>query len=107
MKCCTSSTIAKPSPTHLIAHGYLFLDQLVQSSANRQEGRERRLRDFYIKEALVFIDRNYQRDISIEEIAAVCGLNRSYFGKVFRDSVGESPQAYLFALSHGPCSPIA
>ena len=83
------------SPTHLIAHGYLFLDQLVQSSANRQEGRERRLRDFYIKEALVFIDRNYQRDISIEEIAAVCGLNRSYFGKVFRDAVGESPQAYL------------
>ncbi len=83
------------SPIHLIAHGYLFLDQLVQSSANRQEGRERRLRDFYIKEALVFIDRNYQRDISIEEIAAVCGLNRSYFGKVFRDAVGESPQAYL------------
>ena len=83
------------SPIHLIAHGYLFLDQLVQSSANRQEGRERRLRDFYIKEALVFIDRNYQRDISIEEIAAVCGLNRSYFGKVFREAVGESPQAYL------------
>ena len=83
------------SPIHLIAHGYLFLDQLVQSSANRQEGRERRLRDFYIKEALAFIDRNYQRDISIEEIAAVCGLNRSYFGKVFRDAVGESPQAYL------------
>ena len=86
---------SEASPTHLIAHGYLFLDQLVQSSANRQEGRERRLRDFYIKEALVFIDRNYQRDISIEEIAAVCGLNRSYFGKVFRDAVGESPQAYL------------
>ena len=83
------------SPIHLIAHGFLFLDQLVQSSANRQEGRERRLRDFYIKEALVFIDQNYQRDISIEEIAAVCGLNRSYFGKVFRDAVGESPQAYL------------
>ena len=86
---------SEASPIHLIAHGYLFLDQLVQSSANRQEGRERRLRDFYIKEALVFIDRNYQRDISIEEIAAVCGLNRSYFGKVFRDAVGESPQAYL------------
>lgn len=86
---------SEASPIHLIAHGYLFLDQLVQSSANRQEGRERRLRDFYIKEALAFIDRNYQRDISIEEIAAVCGLNRSYFGKVFRDSVGESPQAYL------------
>ena len=83
------------SPIHLIAHGYLFLDQLVQSSAGRQEGREHRLRDFYIKEALVYIDHNFQRDISIEEIARVCGLNRSYFGKVFRDAVGESPQTYL------------
>lgn len=83
------------SPVHLIAHGFLFLDQLVQSSADRHTGGERSLRDFYIREALTFIEQNYQRDISIEEIAAVCGLNRSYFGKVFRDSVGESPQTYL------------
>ncbi|MDD6522915.1 MAG: AraC family transcriptional regulator, partial [Gemmiger formicilis] len=41
------------------------------------------------------IDQNYQNDISIEDIAAVCGLNRSYFGKIFRDTVGESPQEYL------------
>ena len=83
------------SPVHLIAHGFLFLDQLVQSSADRRHNSERRLRDFYIREALAFIEQNYQRDISIEEVAAVCGLNRSYFGKVFRDAVGESPQAYL------------
>lgn len=83
------------SPVHLIAHGFLFLDQLAQSSAHRRPGSEHRLRDFYIREALTFIDQNYQRDISIEEIAEVCGLNRSYFGKVFRDAVGESPQTYL------------
>ena len=86
---------ADASPTHLIAHGFLFLDQLVQSSANRHPPGEYRLRDFYIKEALTFIEQNFQRDISIEEIAEVCGLNRSYFGKVFRGAVGESPQAYL------------
>ena len=73
----------------------MFLDKLVQCSAGRRSGGERRVRDFYIKEALTFIEQNYQRDISIEEIAAVSGLNRSYFGKVFRDAVGESPQAYL------------
>ena len=83
------------SPIHLIAHGFLFLDTLAQCSAQRRSGGERRVRDFYIKEALTFIEQNYQRDISIEEIAAVSGLNRSYFGKVFRDAVGESPQAYL------------
>lgn len=83
------------SPVRQIGQGFLFLDQLVQSSANKRLPSQRRLRDFYMKEALSFIEQNYQRDISIEDIAAFCGLNRSYFGKVFRDSMGESPQAFL------------
>ena len=79
---------ADASPVNLIAHGFLFLDSLVQSSAGRRAGGERRIRDFYVKEALTFIEQNYQRDISVEEIAAVSGLNRSSFGNVFRDAVG-------------------
>ena len=86
---------AEASPIHQIGQGFLFLDQLVQSSAGRRRQSQRRLRDFYMKEALSFIEQNYQQDISIEEIAAFCGLNRSYFGKVFRDTMGESPQAFL------------
>ena len=31
----------------------------------------------------------------IEDIAAVCGINRSYFGKIFRNSTGRSPQEFL------------
>lgn len=82
-------------PIHLIGHGFLFLEQLAACSATRRYFGERRLRDFYMREALSFIDQNYQNDISIEDIAAVCGLNRSYFGKIFRDTVGESPQEFL------------
>ena len=82
-------------PIHLIGHGFLFLEHLAACSATRRYFGERRLRDFYMREALSFIDQNYQNDISIEDIAAVCGLNRSYFGKIFRDTVGESPQEYL------------
>lgn len=83
------------SPTRLIGQGFLFLDQLVQSSANRQTHSDKRLRDFYIKEAMSFIELNYQRNISVEEIAAACGLNRSYFGKLFRTAMGEPPQSFL------------
>lgn len=83
------------SPIRLIGHGFIFLDQLVESSAAKHSQSERRLRDFYMKEALTFIEQNYQRDVSIEEIAAFCGLNRSYFGKVFRATMGEPPQAFL------------
>ena len=47
-----------------------------------------------MKEALSFIEQNYQRDVSVEDIAAFCGLNRSYFGKLFRDTMGESPRRF-------------
>ena len=30
-----------------------------------------------------------------EEIASACGINRSYFGKIFRKSIGRSPQEFL------------
>lgn len=83
------------NPTRLIGHGFIFLDQLVESSAHKRTHGEKRLRDFYMKEALDFIEQNYQRDISIEEMAAFCGLNRSYFGKIFRNTMGEPPQAFL------------
>lgn len=83
------------SPTRLIGQGFIFLDQLVQSSAGRRSHSDKRLRDFYMKEAMSFIEQNYQRDISIEDIAAACGLNRSYFGKLFRSAMGEPPQSFL------------
>ena len=34
-------------------------------------------------------------DISVEDIAESSGLNRSYFGKIFRESVGKTPQEFL------------
>ena len=89
------------NPLHLIGHGFLFLSQLVESSAYHSNQNVRRLRDFYIKEALSYIESNFQRDITIEEIAAFCGLNRSYFGKVFRETMGESPQAFLLHYRMG------
>lgn len=44
---------------------------------------------------LSFIEQHYSEDISIEDISSFCGLNRSYFSKVFRDTMGESPQGFL------------
>ncbi len=71
------------SPFHLIGHLYLFIDSLVRSSTSTPLYSGNRLRDFYIKEAISFIEQNFQNDITVENIAASCGLNRSYFGKIF------------------------
>lgn len=83
------------SPFHLIGHLYLFIDCLNRSAASVRLQQKGRIRDFYIKEALTYIEQNFQNDISVEDIASVCGLNRSYFGKIFRDTVGKSPQEFL------------
>ncbi len=83
------------SPFHLIGHLYLFLDYLTRSSASTHIQQGSQLRDFYIHEALHFIEHNFQNDISVEDIASVCGLNRSYFGKIFKEAVGKSPQDFL------------
>lgn len=83
------------SPFHLIGHLYLFIDYLSRSSASLRLSQEGRVRDFYIKEALTYIEQNFQNDISVEGIAEFCGLNRSYFGRIFKETVGRSPQEFL------------
>lgn len=83
------------APFHLIGHLYLFLDYLIRSITPVHSSSGKRLQDFYIKEALTYIEQNFQNDISVEDIAAVCGLNRSYFGKIFKDAIGKTPQQFL------------
>ena len=86
----------KDAPSfHLIGHLYLFLDYLTRSITPVQPQVHGKLRDFYLKEAISFIECNFQNNISIEDIAQNCGLNRSYFGKIFKDTFGKSPQEFL------------
>lgn len=83
------------SPFHLIGHLYLFLDYLTRSAAFLNVQKGSKLQDFYVKEALTFVEQNFQNDISVEDIASNCRLNRSYFGKIFKHAVGKSPQEFL------------
>lgn len=83
------------TPLHLIGHLYLFLDYLTRSSSGQKKLQSGKLQDFYVREALSFIEQNFQNDISVEDIAAFCNLNRSYFGKIFKGAVGQNPQEFL------------
>ena len=83
------------SPLHLMGHLYLFIDYLARSTEGIKVNNGSKLRDFYIHEALEYISHNFQNDISVEQIADICGLNRSYFGKIFKEAVGVTPQEFL------------
>ena len=49
----------------------------------------------YVKSAINFIRLKYSEPITVEEIAAACGLNRSYLTRLFKHATGYTPQSYL------------
>lgn len=83
------------SEYHLIGHLYLFLDYLRRSVEAPIAVSGNSLKDHYMHEAMTYIEGNFQNQISVEEIAVFCGLDRSYFGRIFRDYTGKSPQEFL------------
>ena len=87
----------KASPFHLIGHLYLFFDAMLRSITPETNTGRKRLQDYYIHEALTYIEQNFQNDITVEDIAKICGLNRSYFGKIFKGSTGKTPQQFLLS----------
>ncbi len=86
---------AERSPLRLTGLGMIFLDEIVRTSKTRIEVEKKSLRDFYMREALNYIEGNYMHDISIEEIADASGLNRSYFSRIFKETFNLSPQRFL------------
>ena len=82
----------------LIGQFYLLLDRMIQYSSTRRESQDGKLSEFYAKEAIRYIEGHYTEDITVEEIAKNCQLERSYFGKIFKGVIGQSPQEYPNAL---------
>ncbi len=89
-----------PNASHLQLVGYLyfFLDALIQTSSTRRKPREKQLQDFYIHEAINYMEANYHRELTVEEIANACQLNRTYFSKLFKARKGCPPQEFLIRL---------
>lgn len=83
------------SSMELIGHLYLFLDGLIRYSASKKQLQGGKLSEFYAREAVMYIEHNYARNITVEDIAKRCQLDRSYFGKIFKNVVGKSPQEFL------------
>ena len=51
-----------------------------------------------VSEALKFISQNYNRDITLEKLAAVMGVSEIYACQLFKKEVGEAFKAYLIGF---------
>ncbi|MFC2704497.1 MAG: helix-turn-helix domain-containing protein [Olsenella profusa] len=85
----------RESTLGVVGHAYLFLEHLIRSSFKPREDTNGGMSEFYVREALEFVGAHYQEDITVEDIAANSGLDRSYFGSLFKRSVGTTPQRFL------------
>ncbi len=83
------------STINQIGHLYLFFDVMIRGSATRKTLPSGSLRDSYIKEAITFIEQNYNYPITVEDIAGFCNLNRNYLGKIFKENTNQTLQHFL------------
>lgn len=73
---------------------YEFFNALVVKS-QKQEDSASDQRLLYVQKVVRYIQVKYSESISIEDIAYICGLNRSYLTRLFKDASGYTPQQYL------------
>lgn len=83
------------SSYHLIGHLFLIMDALQSGSSSKRKTQNGKRTQFYTNEAITFISSNYPFPITVEDMANRLNLDRSYFGKIFKENVGQSPQEFL------------
>ena len=71
------------------------MDAILTGSSSRNRTQNGKRSQFYADEAITFISQNYALPITVEDMAQRLNLDRSYFGKVFKETIGQAPQEFL------------
>ena len=83
------------STAYLLGQSFLLFDLLIKHSANQVQKQSGSLAQFYINEAIIYIEQNYDKFITVEDIADACNLSREYFSKIFKRHMQVAPQEFL------------
>ena len=85
------------SDVNQIGHLYLFFDGLIRGgrAVGKNSQPSGKMRGAYVREAISFIEQNFGDDITVEDIAEYCSLNRNYLGKLFKESTNQTLQHFL------------
>ena len=85
----------KQHESFLIGQLYLVMDALIRYSNHTQLLPQNDVHNFYIREAIRFIQDHFAESISIDDIAQHCNLNRKYFSKLFKQEMGLTPSQFI------------
>lgn len=87
-----------PKGRELVLTGFLyhFFAELIQNEKKSfSTPEDQNYSEIYVKKAMDFIEKNYSRKITIEEIADYVGIDRKYLSSLFKDILHTSPQNFL------------
>lgn len=73
----------------MIGFLYLMFSNMIKQQAAKKYN------DTYLKQATEFIAANYADHITVEQIAAYIGINRSYLYRIFKESYNTSVKEYI------------
>jgi YesN/AraC family two-component response regulator len=88
-----------PARPRITGYSYLFLSRLIEIAEtihpakhmiNRQES--------YLRTAIRYMEQNYHRKITIEEIARHVGLDRNYLGSLFKKHLNMPMREFLTGI---------
>ncbi|HZJ82605.1 MAG TPA: AraC family transcriptional regulator [Clostridia bacterium] len=79
--------------TGLLYH--FFADLMQNKSSPHSTYDSQTYSEIYVKMAMDFIEKNYSRSITIEDISDYVGIHRKYLSSLFKDIVHTSPQNFL------------
>lgn len=83
------------TPYKQIGHLYFLLDGLSKPIPTKQSFATDKLSDYYINELIHYIERYYDKDITVEDMAKHLNLSRSHVGKIFKEHTGKTPKEFL------------
>ncbi len=86
---------------------YQFADCLIRSSKKfRRWDASGTMSDYYLQTAFSYIEHNFMNPITVESIAQQCNIHRNRLLKIFKDSIGKSPQEYLISYRMSKASQL-
>ena len=65
------------------------------NNENKSNFSSKQIQSAYITRALQFIEYNFSRSITVDQVAEYVGLNRTYFSTLFKEKMGVAPHQYL------------
>lgn len=92
----TSISLAKEGETRIKGLLYLFLSYLIEASQdNGTKAKPENQGELYVENAIDYIDKNYSRKMTINNLANYIGVDRSYLCSIFKSLIKLSPQQFL------------